>query len=233
MDIKNLYLNLLMLTLTDQVAGRVEARSDGRDWPKGGFTMIGEKRLENIRGCIDIILDEKIEGDLLEAGVWKGGASIYMKGCLSANGNHSKKIFLADSFRGLPAPKDEYPADQGDTHYQYEDLAISLEDVRKNFHKFELLDEDIKFIEGWFHETLFQAPIDKLALLRLDGDMYESTWVTLEALYQKVVPGGFIIVDDYGYIESCKKAVHDFLKKNSLNPTIEKIDWTGVFWRKE
>lgn len=228
-----LYLELLKNVLTDQINHPSEARLDGTDWPKNGFTMIGLKRLENIQKCATEIIENKIEGDFLEAGVWKGGASMFMRAILKSYGVRDKSVWLADSFMGLPPPKPEYPADKDDTHYQHEDLAVSLEQVKRNFQTFDLLDDQVKFIKGWFHETLFTAPIDKISLLRLDGDMYESTYVSLEALYHKVSIGGFIIIDDYGYIESCRRAVHDFLDKNTLKPVIQKVDWTGVYWRKE
>ncbi len=228
-----LYLNLLKNVLTDQIVHPSEARIEGTDWPEFGFTMVGLKRLENIQACAAEIIRQNIEGDFLEAGVWKGGASLFMRAILKSYGVHDKTVWLADSFKGLPPPKVEYSADKDDTHYQYEQLAVSLEQVKRNFQVFGLLDEQVKFIEGWFHETLYTAPVEKIALLRLDGDMYESTYVSLEALYHKVSIGGFVIIDDYGYIDSCKQAVHDFLDKNSLRPTIQKIDWTGVFWKKE
>jgi hypothetical protein len=229
----NLYLELLKKVLTDQIHHPSDARIEGTDWPENGYTMIGLKRLENIQNCIAEIIEKNIAGDFLEAGVWKGGASIFMRAILKYHDIHDKTVWVADSFQGLPPPKPEYPADKDDTHFQHEALAISLEQVRRNFEAFDLLDEQVKFIEGWFHETLYTAPIDRISLLRLDGDMYESTYVSLDALYHKVSIGGFIIIDDYGYIESCRQAVHDFLDKNSLKPIIHKIDWTGVYWSKE
>ncbi|OHB49668.1 MAG: macrocin O-methyltransferase [Planctomycetes bacterium GWF2_41_51] len=229
---RDLYLELLKKELTDQIHHPSDARLDGRDWPENGFTMIGLKRLENIQKCAIQIIEQNIEGDFFEAGVWKGGAAMFMRAILKCYGIGNRNVWLADSFRGLPAPKEQYPADKNDTHYQYKQLAISLEQVKQNFQALDLLDGQVKFIEGWFHETLYTAAVDKISLLRLDGDMYESTYVSLEALYNKVSAGGFIIVDDYGYIESCRKAVHDFLEKNSIEPIIEKIDWTGVYWRK-
>ena len=229
----HLYLDLLKNVLTDQINHPSEARREGTDWPENGFTMIGLKRLNNIQMCATEVIEKKIEGDFLEAGVWKGGASIFMRAILRSSEIRDKTVWLADSFKGLPPPNDEYPADKDDIHYQYEKLAISLEQVKRNFQIFDLLDDQVRFIEGWFHETLFTAPVDKISLLRLDGDMYESTYVSLDALYHKVSAGGFVIIDDYGYIESCRRAVHDFLDKNSLKPSIKKIDWTGVYWIKE
>lgn len=230
---RDLYLNLMKNVLTDLINDPSDARIEGTDWPKNGFTMIGLRRLENIQKCADSIIKEGIPGDFVEAGVWKGGASIFMRAILKSYQVSDRVVWLADSFKGLPPPKPEYPEDKDDTHYLFEALGVPQDQVRANFKKFDLLDDQVKFIEGWFHETLFQAPIKKIALLRLDGDMYESTLVSLEALYHKVEVGGYVIIDDYGYIESCRKAVHDFLEKNSLTPVIQKVDWTGVYWKKD
>lgn len=228
-----LYLSLLKKVLTDQIHDDSPSRVDGTDWPKNGFTMIGNKRLNNIHDSVNYILDEGIDGDFLEAGVWKGGACILMRAILKASGVLDRTVWLADSFQGLPPPKPEYPEDNNDTHFEFEELAVPLEQVKNNFKLFDLLDDQVKFIPGWFHETLYDAPVENIAILRLDGDMYESTYVTLDAMYHKVSKGGIVIVDDYGYIDSCRNAVHDFLNKNSLNPEIKKIDWTGVYWKKE
>ena len=230
---KELYLELLKKVLVDQIYDPSIARLDGADWPKNGLTMIGLKRLDNIEECAIDILERGIEGDFLEAGVWRGGAAIFMRAILKNFGINNRSVWLADSFNGLPIPKPEYPEDKDDKHYQHIELAVSLEQVKSNFQRFDLLDKQVNFIEGWFHETLYDAPVEKISLLRLDGDMYESTFVALEALYHKVSVGGYVIVDDYGYIASCKKAVHDFLEKNGLYPEIHQIDWTGVYWKKD
>ena len=230
---ESLYLELLKRVLTDQIHHPSAARLDGTDWPEFGFTMIGLQRLNNIEYCADSILRDAIPGDFLEAGVWKGGASIFMRALLKDRQVADRTVWLADSFMGLPPPKPEYPLDAGDTHYQQEALAIDEATVRQNFERFGLLDKQVRFLPGWFHETLAVAPVEQIALLRLDGDMYESTIVSLEALYDRVSVGGYIIIDDYGYIESCRSAVHDFLDARSLQPAIKSIDWTGVYWRKE
>lgn len=228
----SLYLTLLKNVIADQIHYPSAARLDGKDWPELGFTMIGVQRLENVQHCVESIIQENIPGDFLEAGVWKGGAAMLMKGMLMEAGDQNRNVWLADSFRGLPPPKADYPADAGDTHYKHKALAVSLATVQENFRRLGLLDENVHFIEGWFDETLPNCPVQRLALLRLDGDMYESTIVTLQSLYDRISPGGYIIVDDYGYLESCRKAVHDFLDSRHLAPDIKQIDWTGVFWRK-
>ena len=228
----NLYIDLLKRVLMDQIHDDDPKRIDGRDWPAQGFTMVGKKRLDNLQFCAEEVLKHRIEGDFLEAGVWRGGAAILLRALLKAHGCLDKYVWVADSFQGLPLPKPEWTADLGDTLHQYKELAVSLDTVKKNFATFRLLDEQVKFIPGWFHETLRVAPVGKLSLLRLDGDMYESTYVSLDALYDKVSSGGYIIVDDYGFIDSCKKAVHDFLDSRGLKPEIIAVDWTGVYWRK-
>jgi O-methyltransferase len=112
-------------------------------------------------------------------------------------------------------------------------LKVSLEQVRRNFARFDLLDDArIKFLKGWFKDTIASAPIERLAVLRLDGDLYESTMDVLRPLYAKVSPGGFVIVDDYFAWAGCRKAVDEFRAANGISAAITRIDWTGAYWRK-
>jgi O-methyltransferase len=86
------------------------------------------------------------------------------------------------------------------------ELAVSLEQVKANFDRYGLLDDQVRFLKGWFRDTLPVAPIERLAVLRLDGDMYESPMDTLVNLYPKLSEGGYVIVDDYGAIPACRQA---------------------------
>ncbi|MCE2963053.1 MAG: TylF/MycF/NovP-related O-methyltransferase [Chitinophagales bacterium] len=211
----------------------LEDRINGRDWPSSADTMIGLKRLENIQFCVEEILKNKIEGDFIETGVWRGGAVVWMKGLLKAYENNDKIVWVADSFSGLPKPdSSKYKQDFNDQHYLYKELAIPLETVKYNFEKYDLLDDKVKFLVGWFKDTLPNAPIEKLALLRLDGDMYESTMDALTNLYSKLSIGGYIIIDDWGAVDACKEAVLDFRKMNNILEEIIQIDWSGVYWKK-
>ncbi len=170
--------------------------------------------------------------DLVEAGVWRGGAGIFMRAVLKAHGSEDRRVWLADSFQGLPPPKpDQYPADAGDLHHTVPELAVSLEEVKANFARYDLLDDRVRFLPGWFRDTLPQAPIDRLALIRTDADMHESTINALEALYPKLSPGGFVIVDDYGGIPGCRRAVDDFRTAAGIADELRWI-WTGVYWRR-
>jgi O-methyltransferase len=162
-------------------------REQGLDRPAEAETMIGLKRLENLQECITDVLERSVPGDLIETGAWRGGATIFMRAILEAWGDVGRTVWVADSFSGLPKPSpDRYPADQGDRHWTQGDLAVPLEVVKRNFERYGLLDERVRFLAGSFADTLPRAPIDRLAVLRLDGDMYESTIVALRALYTYV-----------------------------------------------
>lgn len=205
----------------------------GRVRPQHGLTMIGRARLNNIRTCVESVLREGVPGDFLEAGVWRGGASIFARALLVAHRAAERRVWVADSFRGLPPPDPGYPADAGDTHHKVTDLAVDMVTVRNHFALFGLLDEGVRFLPGWFAETLPSAPLERLAVLRIDGDMYESTMTALNALYDRVSPGGYVIIDDYGALPACRLAVEDFRSRRGLSDPLVWIDWTGVFWRKK
>lgn len=196
-------------------------------------SMIGRKRMDNLEFCINDLLKNDVPGDFMECGVWQGGACIFMRGMLAAHDIESRKVWLADSFDGLPAP--EIKEDEGllITKNEVPGIAVGLEKVKGNFRKYDLLDDQVGFIKGWFKDTLYDAPVEQLALLRLDGDLYESTMTSLNALYHKVSSGGYIIIDDYGALEQCKRAVDDFRREHNISSEMHTIDWTGAYWKKD
>jgi O-methyltransferase len=209
------------------------ARAEGRDWPLSAETMVGLRRLDNLQHCISDVVANGVPGDIIETGVWRGGAMIFARGLLEALGDTDRLVWCADSFAGLPPPDPErYPADGGDVHHTYHQLAVSLEQVRSNFERYRLLDDRVRFIEGWFRDTLPAAPVERLAVLRLDGDMYESTIVALEALFPKLSAGGYVVVDDYGAAQGCRQAVDDFRRDNRIDDPLHEVDWTGVYWQR-
>jgi O-methyltransferase len=211
-----------------------EERREGRDWPQDAETMVGMTRLDNIQECIERALQDAVPGDLIETGVWRGGATILMRAVLAAYGDTARNVWVADSFEGLPRPDTtRAPADAGDTCWAFSaELAVSLDAVKANFARYGLLDDRVKFLVGWFKDTLPTAPIVRLAVMRLDGDMYESTMDALTSLYPKLSVGGYVIVDDYGSLENCRAAVHDFRAKYGITDPIVQIDWTGIYWRR-
>lgn len=210
-----------------------EVRGSGLDWPSQAHSMIGLKRMENIQNCVESVLENSIGGDMVETGVWRGGACIFMRALLKANNIQDKAVWVCDSFEGLPpANKEKYPLDDGFEFSKFNDqLAISLEEVKDNFEKYGLLDDQVKFLKGWFSETLPTAPIEKISILRLDGDMYESTMDALVNLYSKLSVGGYCIIDDWSIL-TCAKAVKDFRAEHNIEDNIISIDKSSAYWKK-
>jgi len=227
------FASMLGFTLCKKRTITESQRHQGEVWPPGyGDTMIGIKRLDNIQYCVEKVINEDIEGDFIETGVWRGGACIFMRAILAVYGVENRKVILADSFEGLPKPDiTKWPKDKNDRNFSYNFLAVSQQDVENNFIKYDLLDDKVVFLKGFFKDTLPNADIDKLAILRLDADMYESTMIALENLYPKLSKGGFCIIDDYS-LKGARAAVDDYRLKNHINEELLEIDWTGVYWRK-
>jgi hypothetical protein len=212
----------------------IKDRQVGNDYPFMAPTMIGMERLDNLQRCIEEVIHNNIPGDLIETGVWRGGATIFMRAILKINDETNRKVWVADSFEGIPKPNgDKYPVDKGDTQWTINDyLAVSIETVKTNFERYGLLDDQVKFLKGYFKDTLPSAPIQKLAVARLDGDLYESTMDALTCLYPKVSIGGFIIIDDYGAVINSEKAVHDYREKYGIRDEVKPIKGVGVYWKK-
>lgn len=208
-------------------------RMDGRDWPPLALTMIGMNRLNNIQACVEDVLARGVPGDLMEAGTWRGGAAILLRAILKAYGVTDRSVWVADSFAGLPTPDlKEFPADKFFENDIPSFLAVPFEQVRTGFSRFGLLDDQVNFVKGWFKDTLPKLKGHSWAVIRVDADMYESTMQALELLYPDLSVGGYVIVDDYGGLESCKAAVEDFRKKNEVSEELVKVDWTAVYWQR-
>lgn len=203
-----------------------------------GETMIGMGHMNNLHHCLERVIAERVPGDVIETGVWRGGATIFMRAFLQVH-KDARNVWVADSFEGLPKPDDKkYPQDKGDALWSQSYLAVSEEQVKANFRKYHMLDSQVKFLKGFFSDTLPTAPIGALALMRLDGDMYESTIVALRSLYPKLSPGGFVIVDDFGMIPACDQAVHDFRKEAGVTEDLQTIGYVrgnplGAFWQRK
>lgn len=206
-------------------------------WAGSALTMSSMRRLDHLQAAIEHCLEQGLGGDFVECGVWRGGAAILMRAVLAAHGIDDRSVWAADSFQGLPEPEQDsvdnmlynLPPVVG-----IERFAVSLDSVKRNFERYGLLDEQVRFLPGWFSETLPQAPIERIAVLRLDGDFYSSTMDTLTHLYPKVVPGGYIIVDDWGISQVCgeQAAVVDYRKQHGIEDEIVEVDWHASYWRK-
>lgn len=209
--------------------------------PDTRMTMLTIEQLENIEYCISDVVKNNIHGDFFEAGVWRGGACIYARHVLKSL-NENRKVWVADSFEGLPKPNVElYPHDSGDNHWSIPELSVSLEQVKSNFEFFEKLDDNVVFVKGFFKDTLPKCEVKKISVLRLDGDMYEATSQSLEYLYDKLSIGGYIIIDDYNCVRGCTIAVNEFREKRGIvdemircqkNPRDDGMHPSAVYWKK-
>ena len=250
----------------------------GEDAPPLAHTMIGIRRLDNIAQCVEDILSNDVPGDMLEAGVLRGGAAIFLAACLRVHGALDRRVFLCDTFqpqRPMPAPvklflravaclpglacqrrlllwgqslvKDKRfpemrePSDQlvrfvlwtlRHVHLMKNPASGGLSEVKSNFAKYGLLSDRIVFLKGMFADTFPSAPFTQLALIRLDGDTYESTHDCLLHLYPKLSAGGYCIIDDYNSFPDCKLAVTQYRQQNQIRDEIIPIDNLAVFWKK-
>ena len=204
-------------------------RSAGIDWPLHGLTMVGLARLADLQSCVETVVRDRVPGDLIEAGVWRGGASILMRAVLDALGSTDRIVVVADSFEGFP---DIDAAESDGVDYSYEFLVAALDDVRDNFARFGY-ERGVDFVPGFFEETLPQLTDRTFAVVRLDGDSYSATNVGLHSLYPALSPGGYMIIDDYGVVEGCRRAVDDFRSEYGITEPIEQVDWVSVRWRRE
>jgi hypothetical protein len=214
--------------LSRNEAGRLSV-FDLPPWP---LTMIGAQRLNNVEQCMRSVLDNGVPGDFIETGVWKGGTTMFMRGVLRAYGIADRRVYVADSFEGVPSPDGaKYPADRGSDFHTWPGLAVDLPTVQENFARFGLLDDQVEFVKGWFRDTLPGLRDRTWAIVRLDGDLYESTMDALESLYDGLSVGGWLIVDDYE-IEACQEAVTDFRASRGVTDPINAIDGYGICWQK-
>jgi hypothetical protein len=246
----DLYLDLLMRSLTNTIF-ECEPDIDDDEFRftmdrvshyinSGAVSMIPLARFHNIKRCVADILRSGVPGDLIETGVWRGGATIFMRGLLKVHAVTDRLVWAADSFEGLPKPDAErFPleanAQAGPVMQKsYENLAVGLDEVKRNFAAYGLLDEQVRFLKGWFKDTLPTAPIGTLSLMRLDGDFYESTREGLTSLYDRLSIGGYVIIDDYGEDTwtYCRRAVDEFRAARQIVDPLIAVDSKCSYWQR-
>jgi len=218
---------LVALKPTDPEA-YMEAGYANQARDESGETMVGLKQLDNIQYCVTDVLRRKVPGDLIEAGAWRGGVTILMRGILKAYGDHERNVWVADSFEGLP------PLDRAkNADWSEGQMAVSIEEAKENFAGYGLLDNQVRFLKGFFSNTLPKAPIDKLAVFRADADLYESTLDALNTLYPKLSVGGYAVFDDYQNLSGCRRAIDEYRAAHGITEPIQPIDKQAVYWRRE
>lgn len=203
-------------------------RERGWDWPSAAPSMIGYLRMNNLRRECERVIAEGVPGDFMETGVWRGGACMMMRAVLRAHAVADRRVIAADTFTGPPPPSIEADADAFLHHVQ--EFSVSLAAVQAAFARYGLLDDQVVFLQGLFRDTLPKAPVARLAVLRLDGDTYESTMDGLSHLYAKLSPGGCLIVDDYFLFEAQRRAVDTFRAAHGVSEPIVQIDDFGGYW---
>jgi O-methyltransferase/8-demethyl-8-(2,3-dimethoxy-alpha-L-rhamnosyl)tetracenomycin-C 4'-O-methyltransferase len=209
-----------------------QVREQGWDWPSTAPSMIGAMRMNNLRSECERVLKEGVPGDFMETGVWRGGACIMMRAVLKAYQVTDRRVIAADTFAGPPPPSPEVAVDAGFEFHTCADFAVPLEEVKAAFARYGLLDDQVVFLKGLFKDTLPMAPVEALAVLRLDGDMYESTMDGLVHLYRKLSAGGTLIADDYHLFEAQRQAVDEFRAAHRITDPIIRIDDFGAYWIK-
>eukprot|EP01065_Artemidia_motanka_P021997 TRINITY_DN26216_c0_g1_i1.p1 TRINITY_DN26216_c0_g1~~TRINITY_DN26216_c0_g1_i1.p1 ORF type:complete len:448 (+),score=134.48 TRINITY_DN26216_c0_g1_i1:63-1406(+) len=201
-------------------------RLNGEDWPVSGMTMSGVKRVDVLHELLHrAYREKKLDGAFLEAGVWRGGSCIYAKGFLRAYGLR-RQVFVVDSFRGLPHK--EHPRDAAFWAYlNY--VSVPQELVEDHFRRYQLYDDDVVFVKGWFGNTLpaLRSRVGSVAILRLDGDMYKSTLEVLCSMYDRLQVGGYWIVDDWN-VPSAILAVTYFIGNHSIEDIPHPIEGRSV-----
>jgi hypothetical protein len=199
-------------------------------------TMSDRANLDCVQFCVESVIQSGVPGDLIEAGVWKGGIPILMRGLLEAHGVSDRNVWAVDSFEGLPEPDPDASLEDA-IWYEFaaplDRLKIPLSFVEDRFRAYDLWDDQVRLLKGWFSDVLPSADITSLSVIRLDGDWYESTRCALEILYPKLSPGGFIIIDDYGLPLGCRRAVDEYRSQNGITEPFVTINEQSVFWQNE
>jgi O-methyltransferase len=220
----------------------MQVRAHGHDWPLHALTMTGLVRLDDLEHCVETIVRDSVAGDLIEAGSWRGGASILMRATLDSLGAEDRTVWVADSFQGFPAPEPSPDQDGGGSGYAgslapyfaaFDYLAAPLDEVQESFARLGYVN-GVKFVPGFFEQTLPTLPGGDRpwSVIRLDGDTYDVTLLALRCLYPSLSTGGYLIVDDYLDIDECRHAVDDFRREHSIDEPLEQVDWSCARWRR-
>jgi hypothetical protein len=204
------------------------------------LTMLDDLALIDLVHVLRTVIEEDVPGDLVECGAWRGGAAFLLASQLKQAGVSDRKVWLLDSFEGLPPPQ-EIDGDAAlaysrntDSPGYYDNCRASLEEVQASADELGL-GALTTLVKGWFEDTLpaTSASIGPIALLHIDADWYSSVRSCLDHLYDHVSDGGFVIFDDYGVWDGCAVAVHEFLSSRQLPHRLETTKTGQAFFRKQ
>lgn len=201
---------------------------------KPNYSMLSTKRLMNLERLVTQAHAQGLKGDVAECGVWNGGAAAMMAQALKkSEGTMQTKVWLFDSFEGLPPPKEEYDQPQVAQCYYTGMHKGSYEKILDVMSVFNVPMSQVHIVKGWMQDTLPKCSIGPVALLHIDTDWYESVTYALDFFYDRMVEGGYIVVDDFWFFPGCRRAVYDFLKKRQLmdRVTLHRVDRSAVYFQ--
>jgi O-methyltransferase len=202
------------------------------------FTMTSEERLYAFSKAIEYITNAKVEGDIVECGVWKGGSSMCAMLSLINNKDTSRMFYLYDTYEGMSEPTEMDADHSGKDAKTLLNQSIKtkddvmwcyapIDDVKSNIESTNYPKNLVHFVKGKVEDTIPQTIPDKIAILRLDTDWYESTYHELKHLFPRLVKGGVIIIDDYGHWKGAREAVDQYFNENGIHILLNRIDYTG------
>ena len=197
------------------------------------YTVLSEERKNALYQCAESVNSNNIQGDFVECGVLNGGSAGILGGILLES-NMNRKMWLFDSFEGLPEPSE---ADI-DSHGEKGKKGLftgSEEKVRELiFDKLKMSDKRVEIVKGWYEKTVPETEkrIDKIAVLHMDCDFYESVKICMNSLFDKIQSGGYLVIDDYGRWKGCKKAIDEFFMQRNIIPELSESDYTGRVYKK-
>jgi len=201
---------------------------------KPGYSMLSTVRLLTLYQLVKEVQRQGLKGDIVECGVWNGGAcAIMAKSYQNAGGRNERSIWIFDSFEGLPPPGERDGKSVAKNYFKGLSKG-NLEKVRFIFNKLSIPFDNVKVVKGWVEDTLPKNNLGPVALLHIDTNWYESVKAALDHIYDKVVVGGFIMVDDFLFFDGCRDAVLDFLKERGIEEKVQinKVDRSAVYFQK-
>lgn len=203
------------------------------------ITMTSAERIRGLHRALQTIHEEQIPGDIVECGVWRGGNIIIAKTALDSvkqsDTDHDRLYWAFDTYEGMTPPGDQDPAP---AHASWQDPVVNclstFDEVQANFLTWAVWDDRIRMVKGPVETTLLDPANtpNRIAILRLDTDWYASTKIELERLFARLVPTGFLIIDDYGHWSGCRQAVNEFFGEQFVQDNFEWLDNTGIMYRK-
>lgn len=190
------------------------------------ISVLNEDRLNNLCNLASWVRQRKVEGDIVECGVLRGGSASLLGGMIADQ--PERKLWLYDTFDKLPMPRQpvDGPAAVGGTQVG------NVDDIQKLLDQVGLPRDRVMFRKGLYKNTVHACPPGKIAILHLDCDWYDSVTDCLRAFYPRVSEGGFVVLDDFGYFEGCREAFYDYCRDFNLRPLLERCGYTQAWWQK-